>query len=157
MFKIFSHLSSPVLSAVVTKSSFVRLLISDFKLSNCKSSASPKILNSLISPKTGGTGIINETVFENRFMQVPEFIKMGADITIEGRCAVVKGVETMKGAKVRATDLRAGAGLVITGLGAEGVTEITDIHYIDRGYENFDGKLRGIGADIIRINEQAVQ
>lgn len=104
-----------------------------------------------------GTGIINETVFENRFMQVPEFIKMGADITIEGRCAVVKGVETMKGAKVRATDLRAGAGLVITGLGAEGVTEITDIHYIDRGYENFDGKLRGIGADIIRINEQAVQ
>ena len=104
-----------------------------------------------------GTGIINETVFENRFMQVPEFIKMGADITIEGRCAVVKGVETMKGAKVRATDLRAGAGLVITGLGAEGVTEITDIHYIDRGYENFDGKLRGIGADIIRINEQAMQ
>ena len=104
-----------------------------------------------------GTGIINETVFENRFMQVPEFIKMGADITIEGRCAVVKGVETMKGAKVRATDLRAGAGLVITGLRAEGVTEITDIHYIDRGYENFDGKLRGIGADIIRINEQALQ
>ena len=104
-----------------------------------------------------GTGIINETVFENRFMQVPEFIKMGADITIEGRCAVVKGVEKMKGAKVRATDLRAGAGLVITGLRAEGVTEITDIHYIDRGYENFDGKLRGIGADIIRINEQAVQ
>ena len=104
-----------------------------------------------------GTGIINETVFENRFMQVPEFIKMGADITIEGRCAVVKGVEKMKGAKVRATDLRAGAGLVITGLSAEGVTEITDIHYIDRGYENFDGKLRGIGADIIRINEQAVQ
>ena len=101
-----------------------------------------------------GTGIINETVFENRFMQVPEFIKMGADITIEGRCAVVKGVETMKGAKVRATDLRAGAGLVITGLGAEGVTEITDIHYIDRGYENFDKKLRNINADIQMIDDK---
>lgn len=104
-----------------------------------------------------GTGIINETVFENRFMQVPELLKMGADITIEGRCAVVKGVETMKGAKVRATDLRAGAGLVITALAAEGESEISDIHYIDRGYENFDEKLRAIGADIVRINEQAVQ
>ena len=101
-----------------------------------------------------GTGIINETVFENRFMQVPEFIKMGADITIEGRCAVVKGVETMKGAKVRATDLRAGAGLVITGLGAEGVTEITDIHYIDRGYEKIEEKFRKLGANITRVNEE---
>lgn len=100
-----------------------------------------------------GTGIINETVFENRFMQVPELLKMGADITIEGRCAVVKGVEKMKGARVRATDLRAGAGLVISAVTAEGESEISDIHYIDRGYENFDGKLRGIGVDIVRINE----
>jgi UDP-N-acetylglucosamine 1-carboxyvinyltransferase len=100
-----------------------------------------------------GTGIINETVFENRFLHVGELLRLGADITINGRCAVVKGVDVLSGAKVRATDLRAGAALIISALMAEGTTEIEDIHHIDRGYERVVEKLKGLGADIERINE----
>lgn len=98
-----------------------------------------------------GTGIVNETVFENRFMYVGELNRMGADIKIEGRSAVVRGVERLTGTKVRATDLRAGAALIISALCAEGMTEIGDIHYIDRGYEKIDEKLRAIGGNIERI------
>jgi UDP-N-acetylglucosamine 1-carboxyvinyltransferase len=100
--------------------------------------------------KGSGTGIINETVFENRFMQVGELIRMGADIKIEGRSAVINGVKRLTGTKVNATDLRAGAGLVISALLADGMTEIGEIHYIDRGYEAIDKKLRALGADIRR-------
>jgi UDP-N-acetylglucosamine 1-carboxyvinyltransferase len=98
-----------------------------------------------------GTGIMSETVFENRFKHVDELVRMGADIRVEGRAAVVKGVKSLSGANVRASDLRAGAALVAAGLVAEGVTEIEDIHYIDRGYEDLEHRLREIGGDIVRI------
>ncbi len=104
-----------------------------------------------IMAKGIGTGIVNETVFENRFMHVGELAKMGANITVEGRTAVVKGVEILKGASVKATDLRAGAGLILSGLCAEGITEIGEIQYIDRGYEKIEEKIRQLGGKIKRI------
>ncbi|MDY3974676.1 UDP-N-acetylglucosamine 1-carboxyvinyltransferase [uncultured Veillonella sp.] len=100
-----------------------------------------------------GTSTVMETVFENRFMHVDELKKMGAEIRIEERRAIVDGVPTLKGAKVRATDLRAGAALVCAGLAAEGVTEVTQLSHIDRGYDNLVGKLKGLGADIVRVDE----
>ncbi len=98
-----------------------------------------------------GTGIVTETIFENRFMHAQELCRMGANIKVEGHCAVVEGVDHLTGTTVAATDLRAGAALVLAGLTAEGKTEVTDIYHIDRGYENLDGKLRTLGADIERI------
>ncbi len=98
-----------------------------------------------------GTGIVNETVFENRFMYVGELIKMGANITVEGKLAVVRGVEGLAGAEVNATDLRAGAALIISALAAEGTTEIGNIHYIDRGYEEIEKKLSALGCKIKRV------
>ena len=95
-----------------------------------------------------GTSVVSETVFENRFMHVDEFKKMGAEITIEGHTAVVKGVSRLQGASVRATDLRAGAALIIAGLFAEGVTEVSEIRHIQRGYDGIVEKLQGLGADI---------
>lgn len=100
-----------------------------------------------------GTGIVNETIFENRFMYINELKKMGADISVEGRSAIVKGVDRLTGARVRATDLRAGAALVISALCAEGITEIGDIHYIDRGYDHIEEKLKKAGAKIKRIED----
>ncbi len=97
-----------------------------------------------------GTSIITETVFENRFMHVSELKRLGANIKIEGRSAVVEGVKRLTGTEVKATDLRAGAALVLAGLCAEGETHILDIHHIDRGYEQFEQKLRGLGATIYR-------
>ncbi|GAW93842.1 UDP-N-acetylglucosamine 1-carboxyvinyltransferase [Calderihabitans maritimus] len=99
-----------------------------------------------------GTSVITETVFENRFMHVNELKRMGAQITIEGHAAVVKGVDQLMGAPVKATDLRAGAALIIAGLMAQGETEIGCIHHIDRGYEDIVGKLRKLGADIERVD-----
>jgi UDP-N-acetylglucosamine 1-carboxyvinyltransferase len=98
-----------------------------------------------------GTGVMSETVFENRFKHVGELTRMGANIRVEGRAAVVKGVRALSGACVEAGDLRAGAALVAAGLAAEGITEIDGVHYIDRGYEALDHRLREIGADIVRI------
>jgi len=98
-----------------------------------------------------GTGIVTETIFENRFMHVGELCRMGAQIKVEGHCAVVEGRRSLSGAKVSASDLRAGAALVLAGLSAKGDTEIFDIHHIDRGYENLDLKLKSIGANIERI------
>jgi len=95
-----------------------------------------------------GSSVITETVFENRFMHVNELKRMGAQIVIEGHCAVVKGVDRLTGARVKATDLRAGAALVIAGLMAEGETEISCVHHIRRGYEDLVGKLQALGADI---------
>lgn len=97
-----------------------------------------------------GTGIINETVFENRFMHAGELARMGADIKVEGRCAVVKGVRELTGTEVKATDLRAGAALIISALAAEGKTEIGNIEYVDRGYFHIENKLKEIGARIER-------
>lgn len=97
-----------------------------------------------------GTGVVVETVFENRFMQVPELIRMGAKIKIDGRTAVIDGIKRLSGAKVRATDLRAGAALVVAALASQGSTEISDIEHIERGYENFEQKLSALGVDIKR-------
>lgn len=95
-----------------------------------------------------GVSIVTENVFENRFMYVDELNRMGASIKIDGHHAVIKGVDMLSGAPVRSFDLRAGAAVVIAGLAAEGSTEVSDIYHIKRGYENFEGKLRLLGADI---------
>ena len=100
-----------------------------------------------------GTGVVKETVFENRFMHVDELNRMGANIRIEGSSAYVEGVEKLTGCPVKATDLRAGAAMVLAGLVADGETEITNLHHIDRGYDELVEKLRGLGADITRIEE----
>ena len=99
-----------------------------------------------------GTSVVTETVFENRFMHVDEFKRMGAKIRIEGRSAIVEGVPRLKGASVNATDLRAGAALVLAGLVAEGGTEVGYLYHIDRGYDNLVLKLQRLGADIVRVN-----
>jgi len=100
-----------------------------------------------------GTSVITETVFENRFTHAGELQRMGADIRIESRNAVIEGVDELTGSKVRATDLRAGAALILSALAAKGETEIGDIHHIERGYYKIDEKLRGLGADIQRTEE----
>ena len=97
-----------------------------------------------------GQSVLTETIFENRFMHVPELMRMGADIVIEGRTAVVRGPTRLKGATVMATDLRASASLVLAGLVAEGETEILRVYHLDRGYERLDRKLRAVGADVRR-------
>ncbi len=97
-----------------------------------------------------GTSVITEGVWENRFRYVDELRRMGADISVDGKVAVIEGVGTLMGAPVKAPDLRAGAALIIAGLAATGTTEIEDIYHIERGYEELDKKLRGIGADIVK-------
>ena len=98
-----------------------------------------------------GTSTAREGVWENRFRYVNELKRMGANIRVEGKLAIVDGVDHLMGAHVKATDLRAGAAMIIAGLMAEGTTEITDIYHIDRGYENFEEKFVQIGGDIQRI------
>ncbi|TLM97752.1 UDP-N-acetylglucosamine 1-carboxyvinyltransferase, partial [bacterium] len=100
-----------------------------------------------------GTSVITETVFENRYMHVDELSRMGADIKIDGRVAVVKGVGDLNGAPVKATDLRGGAALILAGLAARGKTEIRMVHHIDRGYEEMEAKLNGLGARIERLGD----
>ncbi|MCD7034644.1 UDP-N-acetylglucosamine 1-carboxyvinyltransferase [Metabacillus sp. GX 13764] len=102
-----------------------------------------------------GTSMITETVFENRFMHVEEFRRMNGDIKIEGRSVIINGPGSLQGAEVAATDLRAGAALILAGLTAEGYTRVTELKHLDRGYVNFHGKLAGLGADIERISEAA--
>lgn len=107
-----------------------------------------------------GTSIVTESIFENRFKYVDELARMGAKIVVEGNTAIIDGVEKLSAAAVSAPDLRAGAALVMAGLTAEGVTQVDQIEYIQRGYEDFEEKLRGIGADIQRIpvgDERAVR
>jgi UDP-N-acetylglucosamine 1-carboxyvinyltransferase len=99
-----------------------------------------------------GAGVITETIFENRFMHVLEMQRLGADITIEGNTAIVRGVPTLSGASVMATDLRASAGLVIAGLVADGQTVVDRIYHLDRGYESMEAKLSGVGACIRRAS-----
>ncbi|HSZ11187.1 MAG TPA: UDP-N-acetylglucosamine 1-carboxyvinyltransferase [Rhizomicrobium sp.] len=100
-----------------------------------------------------GTSHIKETIFENRFMHVPELLRMGADIKVEGDMAVVRGVERLKGAPVMATDLRASSSLVLAGLAAEGETFVNRVYHLDRGFERLEEKLSGVGADIERLRE----
>ncbi|MGG3560683.1 UDP-N-acetylglucosamine 1-carboxyvinyltransferase [Neobacillus rhizosphaerae] len=100
-----------------------------------------------------GTSMITETVFENRFMHVEEFRRMNADIKIEGRSVILNGPSNLQGAEVSATDLRAAAALILTGLVSDGVTRVTELKHLDRGYVNFHGKLAGLGADIERVKE----
>lgn len=100
-----------------------------------------------------GMSMVTESIFDNRFRYVDELRRMGANVSVEGRVAVIEGVERLKGAPVKATDLRAGAALIVAALGAEGVTEINDIFHIERGYENMEVKLRNLGADIVKVDE----
>ncbi|MGE6630336.1 UDP-N-acetylglucosamine 1-carboxyvinyltransferase [Bacillus sp. NPDC077027] len=102
-----------------------------------------------------GTSMITETVFENRFMHAEEFRRMNGDIKIEGRSVIINGPVQLQGAEVAATDLRAGAALVLAGLVAEGHTRVTELKHVDRGYVNFHQKLAAIGADIERVNEES--
>jgi UDP-N-acetylglucosamine 1-carboxyvinyltransferase len=102
-----------------------------------------------------GSAVIHETIFENRFMHVNELIRLGANITVDGRSAVVTGVPQLSGATVMATDLRASASLVIAGLVADGETLVDRIYHLDRGYDRMEAKLRGIGADIERVKGNA--
>ena len=97
-----------------------------------------------------GSSVVSETVFENRFMHVDELKRMGATIRVDGRIAMLDGVKRLTGCPVTATDLRAGAALVLAGLAAEGQTEIGSVYHIDRGYDRIVDKLQGLGADISR-------
>jgi len=100
-----------------------------------------------------GASMVTESIFDNRFRYVDELRRMGANISVEGRVAVIEGVDSLKGAPVKATDLRAGAALIVAALGAEGVSEIYDIYHVERGYENMEEKLRLLGADIEKVDE----
>lgn len=110
----------------------------------------PQMMALLLTAK--GSCVVTETIFENRFMHVEEFKRMNANIKIEGRSAILNGETKFQGAKVSATDLRAGAALILAGLVAEGFTEISELQHIDRGYENIQSKLNAVGADITRVN-----
>jgi UDP-N-acetylglucosamine 1-carboxyvinyltransferase len=98
-----------------------------------------------------GAGMVSETIFENRFMHVPELCRMGADITVHGNAAIVRGVSELKGAQVMATDLRASVALVLAGLVAEGETTVNRIYHLERGYEDITGKLSAVGANIQKV------
>ena len=100
-----------------------------------------------------GTSLLTETIFENRYMHVPELSRMGADIEVRGRSAVVRGVEQLHGAPVMATDLRASMSLVLAGLAADGETQVGRVYHLDRGYERLEEKLQAVGADIERSSD----
>jgi len=106
-----------------------------------------------LATQAEGTSIITENIFENRFMHAQEMLRMGANIKIEGRRAIVRGKSQLSGAAVLASDLRASASLVLAALVADGETIIDRVYHIDRGYENIEEKLRGVGAQIRRIGE----
>ena len=116
----------------------------------------PQIAATLAMAK--GTSIVTESIFENRFKYVDELSRMGANIKVQGNTAIIDGVGCLTGARVSASDLRAGAALVIAGLAAEGITIVDDIVYIQRGYEDFEVKLRNLGAEIEKVsNEKEIQ
>jgi len=102
----------------------------------------------------GGLSVIRETVFENRFMHVGELRRMGADISVDGRCAIIRGVPGLSGAPLMATDLRASASLVLAGLVASGRTEVSRIYHLDRGYDGLEKKLAALGAEIKRVHDK---
>jgi UDP-N-acetylglucosamine 1-carboxyvinyltransferase len=100
-----------------------------------------------------GASVVTDTVYHDRFTHVPELARLGADIRLEGNVAVVKGVERLSGCPVMATDIRAGAGIVLAALAAEGETRVARVYHLDRGYEKLDEKLAAAGADIRRVRE----
>ena len=99
-----------------------------------------------------GTSVLEEKIFENRFMHAPELVRMGARIDVHGGHATVHGVETLKGAPVMATDLRASVSLILAGLAAEGETMVNRVYHLDRGYEHVEDKLGAVGAQIERVS-----
>lgn len=101
-----------------------------------------------------GRSIVNESIWESRFKHIDELKKMGAQVNVEGNLAIIEGVSHLTGAKVKATDLRAGAAMVIAGLIAKGVTEVTSIQHIDRGYPYIEKKFNALGAKIIRVKDE---
>lgn len=103
--------------------------------------------------KAPGASVLTETIFENRYMHVPELARMGADIQVSGRTAIVRGVDKLVGAPVMATDLRASMSLILAGLIADGETQVSRIYHLDRGYERLEEKLQGVGADIERVGD----
>ncbi|WP_010545425.1 UDP-N-acetylglucosamine 1-carboxyvinyltransferase [Sphingomonas elodea] len=103
--------------------------------------------------KADGASTLTETIFENRYMHVPELTRMGADIEVHGRTAIVRGVGKLTGAPVMATDLRASMSLILAGLAAEGETQVNRVYHLDRGYERLEEKLQGVGADIERVGD----
>ncbi|MFM9827303.1 MAG: UDP-N-acetylglucosamine 1-carboxyvinyltransferase [Sphingomonas sp.] len=103
--------------------------------------------------KADGASVLTETIFENRYMHVPELARMGADIQVRGRTAVVRGVDALIGAPVMATDLRASMSLILAGLAAEGETQVQRVYHLDRGYERLEEKLSAVGADIERVSD----
>jgi UDP-N-acetylglucosamine 1-carboxyvinyltransferase len=103
--------------------------------------------------KADGASVLTETIFENRYMHVPELARMGADIQVKGRTAVVRGVDKLAGAPVMATDLRASMSLIIAGLAADGETQVNRVYHLDRGYERLEEKLSAVGADIERVSD----
>ena len=100
-----------------------------------------------------GSSTVTETIFENRFMHVPELCRMGANLKLEGNTVVCKGVKFLSGANLMATDLRASASLVLAGVAAKGTTTIERVYHLDRGYERLVGKLEGLGAAVRRVSE----
>ena len=102
-----------------------------------------------------GTSVIVENIFESRFKHIGELLRFGAKISTEGRMAVIEGVKRLNGANVKATDLRGGSAMILAGLCAHGTTQITEIHHIDRGYEDPEKVLESLGADIKRVKEDA--
>ena len=100
-----------------------------------------------------GNKVVTETVFENRFMHVGEFKRMNANISVEGRSAKIEGKSELQGAQVKATDLRAAAALILAGLVAQGTTQVTELKHLDRGYVDLHGKLKSLGADIVRVQD----
>ena len=116
-----------------------------------------KSMDMLLLSTANGVGIITESLYENRFMQVPDLRRMGADIHQDRNHAIIKGVKKLTGATVSASDLRAGASLVIAALMAEGTSEVENLHHIDRGYENFEDKIRALGGKIERVSADTVQ
>ena len=101
--------------------------------------------------RSSGSSVIAETIYYDRFKHVPELVRLGADVEVKENVAIVKGVPSLKGAKVMSTDLRASASLILAGLVAEGTTEVLRVYHMDRGYEHIEKKLRGLGADIERV------
>ena len=131
---------------VIRKSTLKRTNVKTLPYPGFPTDMQPQVAVALCLAK--GTSIVTEGVWDNRYKYVDEIAKMGAKIKVEGRVAVIEGVESLSGAPVTAPDLRAGAAMVIAGLAAEGTTEIDGVHYIERGYESIIEKLRGVGADI---------
>lgn len=137
-------------------SNFIRIQAGEIRAADVKTLPHPGFPTDLQAPILSllsiakGTSIVTETIFENRFKHVDELTRMGAKIKVEGRSAIVRGVANLTGAVVAATDLRAGGALVLAALAAEGISEIENVHYIDRGYEHFERKLQSLGADILR-------